>query len=447
MDQGRRSIGKPGIGLKFDRSRRSRFRGKRSTRRSRTFATAIQALAFTIVAVMVGCDGSIEPELFGRASSGAATRVRRLTIGGSSMVPTLMPAASRWECPSCEMRISLPAAFNASEQPATSNASEQVERLAQCTFCGEPMHWLSNQPADQVLVRPLAPERDARETAAPVSVGDLVLVDRLRWHLSPANQPRRSRWTIKRVLAVGGSTVDVDDQDCLTIDSKLPGQADAAIAPEWIEITPWIDLAVDSETKQPKTKSRWQSTSPNVHLFRHHSVHDFGLASPIFDDIPFNVSVARGLHPVTRLRVEGRRFQPRTMIDVVFAGIDAPAHRKVISDENGDWATSVNLDGGGPDPPGVVDCETAAVSRSTPVQLKVGSAGEVRLSKSIVPRANRWNRSPFPVRLADDEYFLVGDNWPVSLDSRNWGPASRAVIVGRVIRRIPAVSPDAPNGG
>ncbi len=36
------------------------------------------------------------------------------------------------------------------------------------------------------------------------------------------------------------------------------------------------------------------------------------------------------------------------------------------------------------------------------------------------------------VQLADDEYFLMGDNRGASLDSRAFGPVSRSFIVGRV---------------
>ncbi|HSD12574.1 MAG TPA: signal peptidase I [Patescibacteria group bacterium] len=36
------------------------------------------------------------------------------------------------------------------------------------------------------------------------------------------------------------------------------------------------------------------------------------------------------------------------------------------------------------------------------------------------------------VQLADDEYFLMGDNRGASLDSRSFGPVTRSFIVGRV---------------
>jgi signal peptidase I len=37
--------------------------------------------------------------------------------------------------------------------------------------------------------------------------------------------------------------------------------------------------------------------------------------------------------------------------------------------------------------------------------------------------------------LAADEYFLLGDNQPVSIDSRHWGGISRKSIVGLVFHR------------
>ena len=40
-----------------------------------------------------------------------------------------------------------------------------------------------------------------------------------------------------------------------------------------------------------------------------------------------------------------------------------------------------------------------------------------------------------PVRLGGREYFLLGDNPPVSIDSRTFGPVSRSSIYGRVLLR------------
>lgn len=42
-----------------------------------------------------------------------------------------------------------------------------------------------------------------------------------------------------------------------------------------------------------------------------------------------------------------------------------------------------------------------------------------------------------PLRLGEDEYFLMGDHRSVSIDSREFGPVSRDDILGRVILRVP----------
>ena len=39
----------------------------------------------------------------------------------------------------------------------------------------------------------------------------------------------------------------------------------------------------------------------------------------------------------------------------------------------------------------------------------------------------------YPYRLGDDEYFCMGDNRPLSLDSRTFGPAPKSQMLGRVV--------------
>ncbi len=39
----------------------------------------------------------------------------------------------------------------------------------------------------------------------------------------------------------------------------------------------------------------------------------------------------------------------------------------------------------------------------------------------------------YPYRLAENEYFCMGDNRPVSLDSRTFGPVSKSQMLGKVV--------------
>lgn len=46
----------------------------------------------------------------------------------------------------------------------------------------------------------------------------------------------------------------------------------------------------------------------------------------------------------------------------------------------------------------------------------------------------------FKITLADDEYFVMGDNRAESFDSRSWGPLKRSFISGKPILRLLPVS-------
>ncbi len=52
------------------------------------------------------------------------------------------------------------------------------------------------------------------------------------------------------------------------------------------------------------------------------------------------------------------------------------------------------------------------------------------------PYAHGHGINKSAIKLADDEYFVLGDNRPVSSDSRIWGPVAEKLIKGRAWLRL-----------
>ena len=81
--------------------------------------------------------------------------------------------------------------------------------------------------------------------------------------------------------------------------------------------------------------------------------------------------------------------------------------------------------------------KTAPIAADTPVAIRV-LAGSVRLSCLQLSRQIEYRLRPhddhtcYPIELGSGEYFVVGDNVPVSLDSRNFGVIQDRDIKGRV---------------
>ena len=53
----------------------------------------------------------------------------------------------------------------------------------------------------------------------------------------------------------------------------------------------------------------------------------------------------------------------------------------------------------------------------------------------VDPKLNLSMRSLPEIKLAEDSYFVVGDNRDASADSRIWGPLQRKFIYGKYLRK------------
>jgi type IV secretory pathway protease TraF len=57
------------------------------------------------------------------------------------------------------------------------------------------------------------------------------------------------------------------------------------------------------------------------------------------------------------------------------------------------------------------------------------------VTEAIPPALDTRDSFP-PVRLGADEYFLLGDNRRVSVDSREFGPVHAFQVLGQVVLRV-----------
>jgi len=73
-----------------------------------------------------------------------------------------------------------------------------------------------------------------------------------------------------------------------------------------------------------------------------------------------------------------------------------------------------------------------------PEEARMGSVVESEEGHWITytPGKGKYRDHP-PVRLAEGEYFVLGDNRDESADSRVWGPIPELAVVGKVILKLP----------
>jgi type IV secretory pathway protease TraF len=417
-----------------------------------SLATTNPTRRFVIWLAMMACLAAVAllgGWWFGQVTGSRESAPLSFRVQGSSMVPTLVGSFRTARCDACQLvwLIDVPESGVSGDDLSCAHCGREMvvvlpsaERVAQ-----------SDPPFDSVTIESLAAmKRDGRRLA----LGDLVAV---RWG---------ERTHIKRIAAAPGDLVSHTNSRLLVNADRIE---DRIVRGSCRFPVPW--LLVDDDTR--RSQSRWARQEPATGnasatdrspawtpigqgqwlssardedsasagndpfgrwlIYAHRSVRRGNLPSPVWDDYPFNVQVTRKLFEVDRLSLRGHVASSSCSCEFAFW--------------SGEQAWVVKRSFQGPQE-FVIDVKDAAPAEDLPVDamhplaIRV-AGGTVTLSELVIERQVEYrlrpsdDRSLYPLRLGPDEWFLVGDNVPVSTDSRQWGPVAESNIIGRVQSRYP----------
>ena len=354
------------------------------------------------------------------------SEVQSFQVTGSSMAPTLLGEGEIAKCASCQLYWHVD----------VSPAGQEVF----CSHCGEPMEIVDREQtrqaseitADIVEIRPLGIQTTGVE-AAELALGDLVAIE---WD---------RQLHVKRIAALPGDVVKLDGPRLIVNDKRFE---DLLVGNEYT-----IDLPrflVDDDTRRevsrwssPQTDSAWQradgrawewngrSMSPWL-IYGHKSVYDNDRPSPVWDDYQVNAGLDRKLFSVDRLELAATiRCQSTMKLEVAFwsnAG-NVLATRSV---RNGQTLVVSYHEG--------VSADDLPVSAEHPIAVRV-AAGPFALESLTIDRLIEYRLRPhddrdgYPLAVGPGQCFVLGDNVPVSVDSRDIGLVPISRIVGLVTKR------------
>ncbi len=373
-------------------------------------------------------------------------------VTGASMAPTLLGPHAELICQACRV------IWAANWQPALRPVTPVI-----CWNCGAAVaiDSVSIQPGSLVRLHPLAAQPDSP------AIGELVAV----LTIAPS-QDADGSLSVKRVVAGPGQTIThvrgsllVDGDPILPETIWIPVHDDAhrRDGQSWwqphasgtqsegtekvaVEATSagfkFQPIAGTADDAQPP-RSRWL-------VYHHRSVHHGMRPDRIRDDVPGNVSEVRALLPVSRLRLS-LRVQARSAVTLEAAFWDGVATRidryalpegvqklQIVGPRRDATPTAAAGDAAE-----IPELGPPALGETSPLAVRVVladvSTGAAELSELQIDRPLQYGiderlaaTRDWPTVLSADQYFVLGDNVPLSIDSRHFGPIARSRIVGLI---------------
>lgn len=324
------------------------------------------------------------------------------------MAPTLWGTHLDIQCDQCEFAWKV-------------DASVQVSASEICPHCGHPLETAS-------VSIPVAPNVVDLHRIEDLRIGQLVAIG------------QDGQLSVKRIVALAGDRVTVDRWRLLVNGQRM----EDTITTSSIDI-PLPEFVVDADAL--RDHSRWESTqsplswnrSPDREwnsngdgtwlVYRHRSVHDHDRISAIMDDYPGNLDLQRKLFPVDRLVLTGDAHADTPVrLTVAFFSERGSRSMEVTLDETGSFRAEYR---------NANPSENLPVNEEQPAAIRVDGA-PVDLSGIVLSRMIEYRVRPhddltqYPLTVPPDTIFVLGDNVPVSVDSRDYGPVEISNLRGIV---------------
>ncbi len=376
--------------------------------------------------------------------------VAPVMVSGSSMVPTLRGKYVVAHCPRCEMLFDVGAEFAAHTT------------FAACPRCTEPF---------------------VRLTALPFQASDRLWIDRTafarraprRWEVAVWVCPHdAAQLCVKRVVGLAGESVFFAEGDVWVNGEILrKSLAEQSVLRQVVHVA---DGIVPRWKAQNGAAWRWQEVRWQCQADEDGEEHWLQYAQlkgqPVTDDSSYNAGVSRRLNRVRdfmlggKLRVAGEAAVALEIDDGqhVYRAIVQPSEEAIRFEQEGELLMQGHLSAlicdqlqagepveivfsnfdrqlllalGGhvelefPLPEG----KSPTVGSAEPVA--VGAWGGMVSLEGLALYRDVYYDSPTMRNAADavslgrGEYFLLGDNAPISVDSRRWGPVPGRLLLGK----------------
>ena len=276
-----------------------------------------------------------------------------------------------------------------------------------------------------------------RPISAELEIGDVVAVEWL------------GKQRVKRVAALPGDLVELERGRLLVNQQRLEDLLAARTHQD--SIPPALVPVAATEQDWIEIRGGQEFFPGRCWVFAYHNPHAGRRITPIMDDYPVNVSVKRTLHPVDRLVVsiqfpqghgefDRSKDDPPSPTLAVFyhSDFDHSERSFRFATLNQGRATSREATHLAPLDEAQISALQAAMDSNH--QIAILHSGQTRpqitVHREIEYRDDRKQaHRNYPRQIGPAEVFLVGDNVPVSVDSRQWGPIPLRAIIARLHKK------------